>query len=229
MLDQETLDELWVSDDAPESELRFHRELEQGGPWDEVERAELTTQLARAIGLQGRFDEAAALLIEIDADSEPVIAARVLLESGRIMTSAAHLNSYGHSNDSGHSNSSGRPAAAVGLFRHAAEIAASVNAEFLEIDALHMLAIVDADGAGDWTARAVELAEGSADDRTKRWLITLHSDYGWRLLEADDLDAALAEFVEAARWADLVGTQNQQRWAAEAVEECGAAIATRQQ
>jgi hypothetical protein len=209
MLDQETLDELWVSEDAAESELRFHRELEQGGPWDETERQELTTQLARAIALQGRFDEAAALLIELDAESEPVVGVRVLLESGRIM------------------NSSGHPDAAVGLFRHAVEIAASVNAEFLELDALHMLAIVDADGAGDWTARAVELAESSASDRTKRWLVTLHSNYGWRLLEADELDTALAEFVEAARWAELVGTAEQQRWAAEAVEECGAAIAAR--
>lgn len=209
MLDQELLDELWITDDPAKSELRFHRELEQGGPWNDIERAELTTQLACAIGLQGRYDEAAALLIEVDAESDPVVALRVLLESGRIMIGSGH------------------PDAAVGLFRHAVEIAASVNAEFLELDALHMLAIVDPDGAGDWTARAVDLAESSASDRTRRWLVSLHSDYGWRLLEADELDLALSEFVEAERWANIVGTEDQQRWTAEAVEECRAAIAAR--
>ncbi|MCU1526169.1 MAG: hypothetical protein JWO18_3063 [Microbacteriaceae bacterium] len=209
MLEQATLDELWVVDEPALSERRFRVELEDGGPWDAVERAELITQLARSIGLQGRFDEAAALLIELDAEPSPVVAIRVLLESGRVM------------------NSSGHPDAAIGLFRQAGVIAARVDATFLRLDAMHMLAIVDADGAADWTTQAVELAEASGDDRTKRWLVSLHSNYGWRLLEADDLDAALAEFDEAARWADLVGTDDQRRWAQEAIEECRAAIAAR--
>jgi tetratricopeptide (TPR) repeat protein len=209
MLEQAILDELWVVDEPALSERRFRVELEDGGPWDAVERAELITQLARSIGLQGRFDEAAALLIELDAEPSPVVAIRVLLESGRVM------------------NSSGHPDAAIGLFRQAGVIAARVDATFLRLDALHMLAIVDADGAADWTTQAVELAEASGDDRTKRWLVSLHSNYGWRLLEADDLDAALAEFDEAARWADLVGTDDQRRWAQEAIEECRAAIAAR--
>ncbi len=209
MLEQAILDELWVVDEPALSERRFRVELEDGGPWDAVERAELITQLARSIGLQGRFDEAAALLIELDAEPSPVVAIRVLLESGRVM------------------NSSGHPDAAIGLFRQAGVIAARVDATFLRLDALHMLAIVDGDGAADWTTQAVELAEASGDDRTKRWLVSLHSNYGWRLLEADDLDAALAEFDEAARWADLVGTDDQRRWAQEAIEECRAAIAAR--
>lgn len=205
MLDQATLDELWLSDDPATSEARFRLELERGGPWNDSERAELTTQLARSIGLQGRFDEAAALLIELD-DPSTIVGVRVLLESGRVM------------------NRSGHPDTAAGLFRRAAEIAARAGHTFLEIDALHMLAIVDAPGAEDWTARAVDLAEASADDRTKRWLVALHSDLGWQRLEGGDAEAALAEFTEAGRWAAAVGTDEQRQWTLEAIAECTAAI-----
>ncbi len=209
MLDQETIDRLWVQDDPAESERRFRTELELGGPWDATERAELTTQLARVIDLQGRFDEAAELLIEVEAESAPVVAVRVFLESGRLMTGSGH------------------PDSAVGLFRQAAEIAARIGEEFLLIDAMHMLAAVDADGAADWTSRAAEIAEGSAAPRTRRWLVSLHGDHGWRLLDADRPDEALEEFSEAARWADLVGTDDERRWAQAALEECRAAIDAR--
>ena len=63
MLEQTALDELWPFDDPAQSEACFRVELERRVPWDDIERAELTTRLARAIGLQARFDEAAALLI----------------------------------------------------------------------------------------------------------------------------------------------------------------------
>jgi tetratricopeptide (TPR) repeat protein len=201
MLEQAILDELWLFDDPAESEARFRVELEQGGPWDDTERAELSTQLARSIGLQGRFDEAAALLIDLE-DPAPVVGVRVLLESGRIM------------------NSSGHPDVAVKLFRQAAEAAAHADLPFLEIDAIHMLAIVDSAGAEDWTARAATLAELSPDDRTKRWLVSLHSNLGWFRLEAGDPAAALESFTEAAQWADLVGTDDQRQWAQEAIAEC---------
>jgi tetratricopeptide (TPR) repeat protein len=205
MLEQAALDELWLFDDPALSEERFRVELEQGGPWDDTERAELITQLARAIGLQGRFDEAAALLIEL-GDEAPVVGVRVLLESGRLM------------------NSSGHPDAAIGLFRQAASIAARAGLLFLEVDALHMLAIADPADAEDWTAQAVDLAEASPDPRINRWLVSLHSNLGWYRLEASDPSAALESFTEASRWADLVGTDDQRTWAAEAIAECTAAL-----
>jgi hypothetical protein len=207
MLDQVVLDELWVFDEPVASEARFRVELESGGPWDETERQELTTQLARAIGLQGKFDEAASLLLAIPDDAASVVGVRVLLESGRIMV------------DSGH------PDVAVQLFRKAAEASALVGAEFLRIDALHMLAIVDSPRTEDWTEQAVELAEASSKDRTRRWLVTLHSNLGWSRIEGGDAEAALTEFVEAARWAELVGTDEERQWTLEAIDECTAAIA----
>jgi hypothetical protein len=130
----------------------------------------------------------------------------VLLESGRLM------------------NSSGRADASIPLFRQAAGIASRVGLPFLEIDALHMLAIVDPVGAEDWTVQGAELAEASPDPRTRRWLVSLHSNLGWYRLEGGDPSAALESFTEASRWADEVGTDEQRTWAAEAIAECTAAV-----
>lgn len=210
MLEQAALDELWVFDDPALSEARFRVELEQAGPWDDADRAELTTQLARAIGLQARFDEAAALLIGLE-EPAPVVGVRVLLESGRLM------------------NSSGHPDTAVGLLRQAATIAGRSGLLFLRLDALHMLAIADPTRAEDWTAQAADLAEASPDPRIRRWLVSLHSNLGWYRLEASDPSAALESFTEASRWADLVGTDEQRTWAAEAIAECTAALESAQE
>jgi tetratricopeptide (TPR) repeat protein len=210
MLDQETLDELWDFDDPTATEARLRVELEQGGPYDEVERAELRTQLARALGLQERYDDAAEMLIEVESEDAPVVIARVLLESGRIL------------------NSAGKPDDAAPLFLRAAEIGAEAMLAHVTIDALHMLAIAKPSNAEHWTARAVDLAEASPDARTQRWLIPLHVDLGWNHFESGEFDAALAEFTEAARWADLVGTAEERQETQEAIAECSAAMASDQ-
>jgi hypothetical protein len=131
MLQQHLIDELWDADDAPRTETRLRVELEQGGPYDHVERAELKTQLARAIGMQGRFDDAAEVLIEVESENAPVVVARVLLESGRLLVSA------------------GTPEDAAPLFARAAEIATEAGLTLLEVEALAMLAFVQNDAAED--------------------------------------------------------------------------------
>ncbi|MET0991006.1 MAG: hypothetical protein ABWX66_01330 [Lacisediminihabitans sp.] len=123
MLDQKTLDEIWDAGDVAQSEARLRVELDEGGPWDEVERAELKTQLARALGLQGKYDEAADILIEIESEDAPVVVTRILLESGRIVHSA------------------GDPVGATNLFTQAAEIAEANQLDGLLADAQVMLAV----------------------------------------------------------------------------------------
>src|SRR5664279_5424381 len=59
--DPRQLDELWDLDDPATSERRFESLLETGDPPPTV-RAELQTQLARALGLQGRYDDALKIL-----------------------------------------------------------------------------------------------------------------------------------------------------------------------
>jgi tetratricopeptide (TPR) repeat protein len=208
MLNQEQLDAIWNFAEPEESEARFRVELVDGA-WDAGERAELQTQLARTLGLQDRVDEAETVLAAIEADEESVVGIRLLLERGRLL------------------NSSGREAEAVPVFTDAAALAERLGQDFLHIDALHMLGIADADNAEGWAAAAIPIAEASTNPRTQRWLIALHNNLGWNRFDAGQLDAALAAFTIAAEWADAVGTENQRQWAAEAIEECTAAIAAR--
>lgn len=208
MLNQEQLDAIWNFAEPEESEARFRVELVDGA-WDAGERAELQTQLARTLGLQDRFDEAEALLSAIEAGEGSVVGIRLLLERGRIL------------------NSSARAVAAVPVFEEAAALAERLGNDFLRIDALHMLGIADAGNAERWAAAAIPIAEASPNPRTQRWLISLHNTLGWHRFDAGQLDAALAAFTTAAEWADAVGTENQRHWAAEAIEECTAAMAAR--
>lgn len=200
MLNQQTLDQLWNFDDPAVSEARFRAAVSEDR-YDADERAELTTQLGRAIGLQGRYEEADALLDAIDGD-EPTVAVRVLLERGRVL------------------NSSGHAEMAVPLFEQAAELADHLGEEFLAVDALHMLAIADSAHAEIWTRSALEYASTVHDERTKRWLVALHNNLGWTLHDAGRCTEAMVEFQLAEQWAERVGTLRQQELAREAVQAC---------
>ncbi|MDF9752914.1 hypothetical protein [Arthrobacter sp. ES3-54] len=200
MLEQKTLDQLWNFDDPAGSEASF-RAAAADESYDADERAELTTQLGRAIGLQGRYEEADALLDSVDAD-EPTVAVRVLLERGRVL------------------NSSGHPEMAVPLFEQAAELADYLVEEFLAVDALHMLAIADSAHAETWTRSALEYASTVHDERTKRWMISLHNNLGWTLHDAGRCTEAMVEFQLAEQWADRIGTPRQQELAREAIKAC---------
>ncbi|MEQ4566553.1 hypothetical protein [Paenarthrobacter sp. CAP02] len=85
MLDQKTLDHLWNFGDPAASEARFRAAM-VGEMYDADERAELATQLGRAIGLQGRFEEADALHMLSIADSGN---AEVWMRSGLEYASSA--------------------------------------------------------------------------------------------------------------------------------------------
>jgi tetratricopeptide (TPR) repeat protein len=200
MLDQQTLDRLWSLGNPALSETRL-REALAGGTYDADERAELATQLGRAIGLQGRFEEADALLDSVDAD-EPTVAVRVLLERGRVL------------------NSSGHPQMAVPLFEQAAELADHLSEEFLAVDALHMLAIADSGHAETWTRSALEYASTAHDLRTKRWMVALHTNLGQTLHNAGRCTEAMVEFQLAEQWAERVGTLAEQELARDAIEAC---------
>ena len=200
MLTQTTLDELWNFEDPVLSEARF-RAAAADPAYDADERAELTTQLGRAIGLQGRYEEADALLDAVDGD-EPTVAVRVLLERGRVL------------------NSSGHAQMAVPLFEQAAELADHLGEEFLAVDALHMLAVADAAHAETWTRSALEYASTVHDERTKRWLVALHNNLGWTLHDAGRCTEAMVEFQLAEQWAERIGTPRQQQLAREAIQAC---------
>ncbi|WP_066287211.1 hypothetical protein [Arthrobacter sp. B6] len=205
MLDQETLDRLWKFEDPELSEQRFRDALADPG-YDADEKAELATQLGRAIGLQGRYEEAGALLDSLDGE-EPTVGVRILLERGRVL------------------NSSGHAAMAVPLFEQAAELGDHLGEEYLAVDALHMLAIADSAHAELWTRSALEYASTAHDPHTRRWMVALHNNLGWTLHAAGRFTEALVEFQLAEQWAERTGTAAEEQDAREAILACELALA----
>ncbi len=177
------LDDLWDYDDPAVSEARFRTAIEAaeaGG--DPIAADEARTQLARALGLQGRFEAGHAILDRVDTDhpAGDRIRVRARLERGRLW------------------RSSGDVAASVAPFEGAWELARTLGEDGLAVDAAHMLAIVDAPpGEATWHARALELADTSPDPVARGWRGSLWNNIGWARFDAGDLDGALAAFETA--------------------------------
>ena len=197
-LDPALLDELWEFDDMRASERRL-RDAVDAAPSDSVAHAELTTQLARALGLLGRFDDGRGLLDAVALRGLPSpVAIRVSLERGRLL------------------NSAGNPSAAAEHFIDALGFARAAGEDFLAVDAAHMLAIVDSERSADWTEQALHVVRRSVDPRTQRWAGSLHNNAGWARHDAGDYAGALAEFEEAVAAYSMHGTVEQvrvARWA----------------
>lgn len=200
LLPPATLDDLWDFDDPAGSESRFRRLLERLVP-TRVAAAEAATQLARALGLQGRFAEAEAVLDGIDLQ-HPVVRTRIYLERGRLVNSA---------ND---------PAGAIPHFMAAVGAAREAGNDGLEVDALHMLAIADPPRATEWSRQGLTIAEGSADPRTRRWAGALHNNLGWANHDQGRHDEALAEFAAALTAYQRTGTPMQVHVAHWAIARC---------
>lgn len=200
---QTQLDALWDFTDAAASEQRLRAAASEQTPAGA--RAELQTQVARALGLQERYDEAGALLDGIDVET-PEVAVRVALERGRLH------------------NSRGDAAQAVPLFRTAADAAASARLDLLLVDALHMLAIADAAGGDRWTDQALAHLDGVDDPRTLRWRVSLYNNRGSALLDAGNVIEAIAAFESAKDAAIRWGTAQQVEWADEALAEARASL-----
>ena len=200
-IDADRLDQLWDFADPGGSAQRFRDEL-AGGPAPTA-AAELVTQLARAFGLQGRFDEEVEVLADVrDDDLLPVVAVRVALERGRVC------------------NSSGRPGDAAPFFARALDLARTAGEDYLAVDAAHMLAIADEAHAQEWTRLALRLIADADDPRTARWSGALHNNLGWALHDGGDPAGALDEFVAAQVAFDTTGTPEQQRVARWTVARC---------
>ena len=177
------LDDLWDFDDPAASETRFRGAVDAAvTDGDLVAADEARTQLARSLGLQGRFDDGHAILDRVDADhpADDRLRVRARLERGRLL------------------RSSGDPAASVAPFEGAWELARTLGEDGLAVDAAHMLALVDAPpGEPAWHGRALDLADTSPDPAARKWRGSLWNNIGWARFEAGDLDGALSAFETA--------------------------------
>lgn len=171
------IDAAWDFGDPAASEARFRAMTSQG--LGDAARAEVLTQLARALGLQGRFDEAETLLDTAGQDGE-IPRMRATLERGRLR------------------NSGGDRDAAARLFHEALRQAEALGSDFYAVDAAHMLGIAcDGEDALEWTRTAISMATESPDHRTRGWQGSLTNNLAWNLHDLGRYEEALPIFQRA--------------------------------
>ncbi len=189
----ERLDALWNFADPAQSEARFRAEALRHTAGSR-ESVEATTQIARAQGLQRKFDATDATLdgVSHSLAAQPArVRVRYLLERGR------------------RDNSNGRTAEATRWFEQA--LAASQGdalpgAAYYRVDALHMLAIAAAPSqAIEWHRKALAAADAATDARTRAWRASLLNNLGWTLHDRDDYAAALDCWRDALTAREAMG------------------------
>lgn len=177
---------LWNYNAPAESAARFHTlllEAEAAGATEYY--LELHTQLARTHSLQGQFDEAHAILDEVEPQITavfPKARMRYLLERGRCF------------------NSAGAAETAVPFFKQAYETGLATGAsDDLTIDAAHMLGIALPTAAEqlEWNLLALDFAEKTTDEKASGWRGSLYNNIGWTYHDRGEYDKALAMFEQA--------------------------------
>jgi tetratricopeptide (TPR) repeat protein len=190
--EQVAFDKLWDYSDPAASEAAFRQLLpaaEQAGEPSYL--LELQTQIARAQGLQRRFDDAHATLDRVEARLNhrlPTARVRYRLERGRVY------------------NSSGHPDRARPLFLDAWKQAREAGLDGFAVDAAHMMGIIEAsEQALNWNLKALELAESSDDRAARAWLGSLYNNIGWTYHQMGDDPRALEVFEQALLWFEQRG------------------------
>lgn len=186
---------MWDFGDPAASELRFRDAIAAGltARNDEYVLV-VTTQLARAQGLQRRFDDAHATLdtVEQHIDEASVeVRMRYMLERGRAL------------------NSSGSPEGSVAFFERAWQLGQGAGIDPLTADAGHMLAIVSPPAqAIEWSERTMAFCESSDDGRCKGWLGPLYNNTGWTYHDKGEFDKALALWEKSLAFREEAGDAN---------------------
>ncbi len=193
MSDLPDFDTLWDYSDPAATEAKFRALLpvaEKAADTDYV--LQLMTQIARALGLQRKFDAANKTLDLVEprlAREGAVVKARYLLERGRVL------------------NSSGQPDEALTFFEEAWDVADEHDEDFYAVDAAHMVAIVERDPDVQliWNMRALELALKTDDERAKKWPGSLHNNIGWSYHDTGEYELAMEQFEAALAWRQKEG------------------------
>jgi tetratricopeptide (TPR) repeat protein len=183
-------DSLWDYDRPAETEMKF-RELLPAAQGDQSYHVQLLTQIARAEGLQRKFDEAHETLNQAESlltDDLTRARIRYLLERGRVC------------------NSAGYPDKAKPFFQQAYDLAVASGEDPYAVDAAHMIAIVEPpEHQLEWNLRAIELAEKSSDPRARKWLGSLLNNLGWTYHDGGQYETALDTFQKALKWREEQG------------------------
>jgi tetratricopeptide (TPR) repeat protein len=178
-------DALWDYSQPGETEARF-REVLMQIPEGEPAFLELLTQIARAQGLQHRFEKAHQTLDQVErrlGDLPSRSRIRYLLERGRVFSS------------------SGQPEKGHPLFEGALELGKQLAEDFYAVDAIHMLAILAPPDQGlELNRQAIRMAETSRQEKARNWLGSLYNNTGWSYHNLGNYAAALETFEKAEAW-----------------------------
>jgi tetratricopeptide (TPR) repeat protein len=197
MPDLPDFDKLWDYNKPAETEARFRAILPEAESAAEATGdisyyLQLLTQIGRTLGLQRKFDQAHAILDEVETEMAggDLVEVRYLLERGRAF------------------NSSKQPETAVPLFKKAARLAQQLQADGYAVDALHMLGIAAPPEARlDWTRQAITYAETSTQEPARRWLGSLYNNMGWTLFDEKAYAEALDYFQRAQVFREAQGNE----------------------
>ncbi len=181
---------LWNFDDPAGSEARFRAaaDIAEGN-----DRLVLLTQVARALGLQERYDEAHGVLDDLAVSDDEVVV-RVSLERGRLFRSA------------------GDDDAARPHFDAAERTASQAGLDALRVDAIHMQALVAApEDRLALNYRALEVASHSRDQVARDWDASLLNNIGRAHADAGDFADALSDFEQALAARERIGDPERTR------------------
>jgi tetratricopeptide (TPR) repeat protein len=173
-------DKMWDYGDPAATETNFRELLPAAEKSGDISyHAQLLTQIARAQGLQDKFDEAVKTLDDasfITRDDMALAHIRIFLERGRVL------------------NSSGQPEVAMRSFRSAWKWAEAEHYPRYAVDAVHMLAIAAPTPQEqiDWNLKALEMIEN--DPTENRWLPAVYNNLGESYARAGKYREALGAF-----------------------------------
>ena len=189
-------DSLWDYSHPDQTEEKF-REILFQIPENDPAYLELLTQIARAQGLQRKFDRAHQTLDQVEkrlSEYPSRAKVRYLLERGRVY------------------NSSGNPERARLYFEQALDSAKQINEDFYAVDAIHMLAIVaPPDQSLALNLEAIRMAEASSQEKAQNWLGSLCNNTGWSYHDLGHYETALEIFEKGEAWQRSKGRISQTR------------------
>jgi tetratricopeptide (TPR) repeat protein len=188
-------DNFWDYDHPSATERKFRELLPIAlDSLDLTYLSQLLTQIARAEGLQRKFQEAHKTLDRVEKaldKTDDKTRVRYLLERGRVY------------------NSSRKPDEARPLFLEALDLALKSKDDFDAVDAAHMIAIVEpTEKQLPWNLKALDIAESSKEEKARKWKGSLYNNIGWTYFEQQQYEEALLMFEKALEFQQLQGDPN---------------------
>lgn len=185
---------LWDYGDPAGTEAKFRDLLPMAeASMDRSYHAELLTQVARAQGLQMKFEAAHRTLDDVEAmltDEMTIPCIRYLLERGRVHNSANEQDK------------------AKRLFLEAWELGLAHKEDYYALDAAHMMAIVEPpEKQLEWARMAMEIAEKTTDQRARKWLGPLYNNTGWTYHDLGRYEEALEMFERSLAYRQETGDE----------------------